>query len=130
MNLESSPTNPSIKYRDTKRPDEEKFKSALHQAPWNTAFVFEENNNIVDSWEQIFISILDQYCPWREKRIKRANQSPWMTKPVLKQLQTRDHLLKVARRSDNNDDWKKYRTDRNEAVLFYGQLSVNSTQPL
>ena len=34
------PTNTSIKYRDTKRLDEEKFKSPLHQAPWDIMLLF------------------------------------------------------------------------------------------
>jgi len=35
---------------------------------------------------------------------------------VIKQLYTRDHLLKVARRSDSGDDWANYRVARNKAV--------------
>ena len=39
------------------------------------------------------------------------------TKSVIKQFLIRDHLLKVARRSDNVDDWaNNYRTARNKAV--------------
>ena len=77
--------------------------------------MFDDTDDIVDSWEQIVNGILDQHCPWREKRIKRSNQAPWITKPVLKQLQTSDYLLKVARRTDNIDDWKKYCTAGNNA---------------
>ena len=39
-----------------------------------------------------------------------------MTKTVIKQLHIRDHLLKVARRTDNSDDWANYRVARNKAV--------------
>ena len=39
-----------------------------------------------------------------------------MTKAVIKQLHIRDHLLKVARRTDNSDDWANYRVARNKAV--------------
>ena len=35
---------------------------------------------------------------------------------VIKQLHIRDHLLKVARHSDNLDDWTNYCTARNKAV--------------
>ena len=35
---------------------------------------------------------------------------------MIKQFHIRDHLLKVARRSDNVDDWTNYRTARIKAV--------------
>ena len=37
---------------------------------------------------------------------------------MIKQLYTRGHLLKVARRSDSGDDWPNYRVARNKAVSF------------
>ena len=35
---------------------------------------------------------------------------------LLKKLHSRDHLLKVARKSDNRPDWANYREARNKAV--------------
>ena len=35
---------------------------------------------------------------------------------LLKKLHSRDHLLKVARKSDNSSDWANYREARNKAV--------------
>lgn len=105
-----------ITYCNMKRFDEEAFKQSLQEAPWDTAFVFDDIDDIVHSWEVIFNSILDSHCPWRVKRVKQDTQAPWMTKKVMKQLHTRDHLLKVARLSDDSDDWSKYRAARNYAV--------------
>ena len=105
-----------ITYRNMKRFDEEAFKQSLQEAPWDTAFVFDDIDDIVHSWEVIFNSILDSHCPWRVKRVKQDTQAPWMTKKVMKQLHTRDHLLKMARLSDDSDDWSKYRAARNYAV--------------
>ena len=48
--------------------------------------------------------------------MKHQTQPPWITKSVLKHLHLRDHLLKVARRTDSVDDWTKYRVARNKAV--------------
>ena len=99
-----------------KRFDEDQFKLSLHQAPWNIAFVFDDIDDVVYAWEDTFNNILDAHCPWREKCVKRTTQPPWMTESVVKQLHIRDHLLKVARHSDNLDDWTNYRTARNKAV--------------
>ncbi|XP_015747956.1 PREDICTED: uncharacterized protein LOC107327726 [Acropora digitifera] len=105
-----------ITYRNMKRFDEEAFQQSLQEAPWDTALVFDDIDDIVHSWEDIFNSILDSHCPWRVKRVKQDTQVPWMTKKLLKQLHTRDHLLKVARISDDSDHWSKYRAARNYAV--------------
>ena len=39
-----------------------------------------------------------------------------MINAVIKKLHSRDHLLKVARKSDNSSDWANYREARNKAV--------------
>ena len=73
---------------------------------------------MLDSWESIFNSALDENCPWREKRVKRSVQTPWMTNFVLKQLHLRDVCLKTARRTNDADDWNNYRAARNKAVAM------------
>ena len=98
--------------------DESRFKEALSQAPWDRVFVFDEIDNMLDSWKSIFNSVLDENCPWREKRVKRAVHAPWTTSSVVKQLHLRDNCLKTARRSNNTDNWSNYRAARNKAVAM------------
>ena len=83
-----------------------------------TTFVFDDVDDIVYAWENIFNTIVDLHCPWREKRVKQAKQPPSMTKEVINQLRNRDVLLKVARRSNDTDNWAKYRSARNKAGFF------------
>jgi hypothetical protein len=99
-----------------KRLDENQLKETLKQAPWDTAFVNDDIDDVVNVSEQTLNCAIDSHCPWREKRVKQNTQAPWMTKTVIKQLHIRDHLLKVARRTDNSDDWANYRVARNKAV--------------
>ena len=73
-----------------------------------------------DSWQSLFNSVLDENCPWRENRVKRAVQAPWMASSVLKQLHLKDNCQKTARRSNNADDWSNYRAARNKAVVMIG----------
>ena len=48
--------NQNIRYRDMKQFDENRFKEALSQAPWDTVFVFDEIDDMLDSWESLFNS--------------------------------------------------------------------------
>ena len=72
-NFNCHPGKPaSIKYQDIKCFNQEQFVEAPREAPWDTAFVYEEiDDNILNGWEQIFNSVVDSYCPWREKRIEK-----------------------------------------------------------
>ena len=47
-----------IQYCDMKHFKEEEFKQSLQQAPWETAFVFDNVDDIVYAWEEIFNEIL------------------------------------------------------------------------
>ena len=105
-----------ITYRDMKCLDDKKFLETLEQAPWDTAFVNEDIDDVVHAWEQTLNDALDSHCPWHEKHVKQINQAPWMSKAVIKHLHIRDHLLKVARRKDNLDDWANYHAARNKSV--------------
>ena len=68
--------NQNIRYRDMKQFDENRLKEAVSQVPWDTVFVSDEIDYMLDSWESIFNSVLDEICPWHEKRMKRAVQDP------------------------------------------------------
>ena len=96
--------------------NEKDFQSTLKQTPWDTAFVFEDMDDVLGTWEGMFNEALDAHCPWRTKKVVHANQTPWITKGVIKQLRNRDKLLKTARRSNTEADWALYRTERNKAV--------------
>ena len=95
-----------IRYRNVKRFDEEQFKLSLEQ----------KLDDMLESWENLFNCALDQHCPWRNKRVALANQTPWMSNAIIDQLRLRDTLLKRSKRSNNPDDWAEYKKARNKAV--------------
>lgn len=106
----------TITYRDMKRFNEKEFSTTLKETPWDTAFVFDDLDDVLNSWESLFNIALDTNCPWRQKRVAKDKQAQWMTKAVIKQLEKRDTLLKKARRSKNEHDWSNYRSARNQAT--------------
>ena len=97
----------TMTYRDMKRFDEEQFKSSIENTPWDSVFVFDDIDDILETWEKLFNDAVDTHCPWHEKRVKQPNQAPWMTKGILEQLRLRDTLLKSARKSKNPNDWER-----------------------
>ena len=67
---------------------EDLFKKSLMDTPWDTPLIFDDVDDILNIWESAFTKILHKYCHWRQKRVKRPNQGPWMTKGIISQLRT------------------------------------------
>ena len=60
----ASKGNTFIQYCDIRRFSEEQFKLTLEQIPWDTVFVFDEIDDMLESWENLFNEALDLHCPW------------------------------------------------------------------
>ena len=101
-------------YRDTKRLDQQKLVNELRDAPWDAAFVFEDTDDIVDSWYKIFTDVLDSQIPVKEKRVKNRAQPIWFTTEINEHIRKRDKLLKKARISASPDDWATFKRVKNE----------------
>ena len=56
--------------------DENQLKEMLKQAPWDTAFVNDDIDDVVNVWEQTLNCAIDSHCPWHEKRVKQNTQAP------------------------------------------------------
>ena len=52
--------------------------------------------------------VLDQHMPWKNKRVKRRSQPPWMNDEILKLIFERGGLMKTARRTNLSIDWYLY----------------------
>ncbi|PFX28620.1 hypothetical protein AWC38_SpisGene6667 [Stylophora pistillata] len=87
-------------------------------APWDAAFVFEETDDIIDTWYDIFNGILDKHAPAKTKRIKRISQPKWFTGDLNDEIKKRDCLLRKARNSRNPGDWMLFREAKNRVTKF------------
>ena len=71
----------TIKYRDYKRFDKYIFQAELNEMLINETY---DNNNInYNSFESIFMILLNKHAPIREKYV-RANNAPFMNKILSK----------------------------------------------
>ena len=56
----------TITYRDIKNLNKEQFIAALKEAPWDSAFIFDDPNDVVDTWCDIFHGVVDRFLPLRD----------------------------------------------------------------
>ncbi|PFX24901.1 hypothetical protein AWC38_SpisGene10487 [Stylophora pistillata] len=60
----------TITYRDIKNLNKEQFIAALKEAPWDSAFIFNDPDDVVDTWYDIFQGVVDRYLPLKHERVK------------------------------------------------------------
>ena len=73
----------------------------------NTMYHYDYN-----MFEKTFQHTLLKHAPLKTK-ILRGNDKPFMDKSLRKAIATRTRLLNAARKSNNDDDYKKYKKQRN-----------------
>ena len=65
----------------------------------------------------LLLKVLDQHAPKRSKRIRKKGNVPWFNKTVKNKLFQRDRFKRVAIKTNNENDWKLYRSSRNAANI-------------
>ena len=72
-----------ITYRSFKNFDESRFISDMHDIPWETIEYFNDINEIVEVWNNMFLEIVNKHAPLKSHRIKRKYQPDWLTPQIL-----------------------------------------------
>ena len=103
----------TITYRDIKNLNKEQFIAALKEAPWDSAFIFDDPDDVVDAWYDIFQGVVDRFLPLKHKRVKRKSQPKWFNNHIVDRFKERDKLLTKAKKSSSDHDWPNYTGAKN-----------------
>ena len=66
----------TISYRETNNLDLDELLQSLERIPWDTAFLFEDIDDILNALETMLNEVLDQHLPWQEQASKEAKPAP------------------------------------------------------
>ena len=105
-----------ITYRNLKNLNETEFLKTLSETPWDTAFIFEDVNDIADAWYCLFNEAVNIHMPLKKKRIKYNTQPKWLTPDLLELMKSRDQKLKKAKRSNSPEDWLDLKRAKNKVT--------------
>lgn len=108
----------SISYRSFKNFNETEFINDLKSAPWDIIKLFDDTNDIVDSWSSIFLDIIDKHLPLKQHRVKHKQQPKWLTGEIIDAIKTRDRYKSI------NDD-NQYKSWRNKVCSMIKQSKKN-----
>ena len=104
-----SKTHRSIKYRPCASFDKNDFLTDLAYVPWHITEVFEDPGDALGAWLNLFLDVLDNHAPLREKRVKFAKFPGWWTPEITEAIRLRDATNKA-------DELDLYRTRRNNVT--------------
>ena len=77
-----------IDYRSMKYLDENELLEELRTVPWDSAYIFEDVDDLWDHWEKLYCQVLDKHAPLKKKRI-RSDQLPWIIPELQREISRR-----------------------------------------
>ena len=109
------------------------FLQDLRNVPWDTAYIYDNVDDLWDHWATLFNEILDNHAPIKKKQI-RGDQLPWITPEIQCEILWRNHLFKLHARNPTETSWNDYRKQRNRVTslkrrgmkIFCMDASINS----
>ena len=98
-----------INYRVFKNLNPENLLDDLKNVPWDSAFIFDDVNDILATLGSLLNQVLDDHIPQKQRRVKKHKQPAWITNEIIEAINQRDSLLKKARKSESCIDWDMYK---------------------
>ena len=86
----------SISYRSFKHFDEAKFIEDLQSVPWDTIKLFDDTDDIMEAWLDLFLQVVDKHVPIKQHRVKHRTQPQWMSSEILDAIKCRDQYKSVG----------------------------------
>ena len=102
-----------IEYRSMKNLDENELLEELRRVPWDSAYIFEDVDDLWDHWAKLYRQVLDKHAPLKKKR-NRGDQLPWITPELQREISRRNRLFKKQAKNPTDSSWEKYRKQRNK----------------
>ena len=95
----------TISYRSFKNFDELKFVEDLQSVPWDTIKLFDDTDDILEAWLDLFLQVVDKHVPLKQHRVKHKNQPQWLSSEILDAMKCRDRHKSLG----NHDEYKVWR---------------------
>ena len=106
------PKAKTIEFRTTKNLDVNSFVKDLEEIPWDSAYAYDNIDDIWHHWATPFNQTLHKHVPLVQKKIANR-QIRWITVQIRKEIRKRNQLYKKFRKNSTNMNWIKYKEQRN-----------------
>ena len=82
-------------------------------APFSILDVFDDKDDKLYAFEQLYIEILDKHAPLKQTFV-RGNQVPYMTEEWRKAIRYRNKLWRKFKKDRNDANYDQYKIQRNK----------------
>lgn len=121
----TSKSNPKfIESRNMKHFDPQLFIHDLKQAHWDLLEISDDPNDMVCTWESLFLEVLDIHAPLRKRRVKNKPAN-WLTPTIRQLMHQRDHFKKQAVRNGSKATYETYKATRNKVNIAIKKAKVD-----
>ena len=127
----------TVRIRSMKKYVAENFIDQLRNADWSGCLNNLCVNSAWKSFQEVFMSVLDNIAPVKEVRIKQRTEE-WMTSDILDLIHCRDKFLYNFKKYGNHDDYVNFNKLRNKvqreikrakSEFFSGKIEENKKNP-
>ena len=87
----------------------------MQSCPWHVAEMFDDINDQVGFWEDLYLFTLDPHVPKRKFRV-RPKKLPWINEDIRDLMKHTDWLHKRAIRDCSSITWDMYKAARNKVT--------------
>ena len=102
--------------RNYKLVNKENFKLALQNAPWWIGNLFDDIDDVVNTWELLYKDVVDEFITERNVKL-RQNSLPWVNTDIRKLLNKRYKFLKIWQQTKDPAAHTTYKEARNLANI-------------
>ena len=57
--------------------------------------MFDDTNDVVETWSSLFLDIADKHLPLKQHRVKRQQQPKWLTGKIIDAIRTCDRYKSI-----------------------------------
>ena len=131
--FENGPVHKFISYWNIKTFDLTRFLNTLASQPWSVLDTFDDASDALDSFSDIFNSVLSTHAPKKKRRDKRQKQPNWINTAILIAMKTRDQYHK-SKNSSQYTLWRNksktvLRKSKSKLYISYLDSIINSSNP-
>ena len=110
--LPSRNTHQYVTARAFKNFNGDAFRDELKLVPWDTLNRFNTPDEMLESWQNMFLNVANRHAPIRSRRV-RNKKAAWLTPELKKSISNRDKLKRQAIITKDPVIWDKFKKERN-----------------
>ena len=102
----------------------ELFRENLIEVDWDEVVEVDDPDTAAIRFTETFMEVAKQSIPSKTCTIRQGDK-PWMHNQIRTEIRRRKRFHKKAKNTNSQDDWRKFRTQRNKVITLVREAKAN-----